>query len=76
MIPFLKHAKEASSSGSIESIERKPDNEPEYDSLESAAEDLKQALEKGDVKAIAMALRSAFDLCDSEPHEEGLHTNG
>ena len=71
MIPFLKHSKEASSSGPIESIERKPDNEEEYDSMESAAEELCNAVHAKDIKAIAAALRSAFEMCDSQPHEEG-----
>lgn len=73
MLPFLKHNQDASASSPIESIKREPDEGADYDSLESAAEDLKQALDEGNVKAIAAALRAAFELCDSEPHEEGEH---
>lgn len=73
MLPYLKLKQEGSNSGPIESIERKSDNEAEYDPLESAAEDLCHAIEAKDYPAIAMALRAAFDLLESEPHHEGEH---
>lgn len=75
MLPFLKRQNEGSASGPIESVERKSDEGEEYDVLESAAEDLCHAIEAKDYKAAAAALRAAFELCDSEPHEEGPHTN-
>ena len=56
-------------------LQRKPDQEPEYDVLESAAEDLCNAVHAKDYKAVAVALRAAFELMDSAPHEEGPHTN-
>lgn len=74
MLPFLKRTKDASVSAPVETIERKPDQEPEYDALESAAEDLCSALTSKDYKAAAAALRATFQLLDSEPHEEGPHT--
>lgn len=70
MIPFLKHKNDASASAPIESIERKPDEGAEYDVLEAAAEDLCIAIEAKDYKAAAAALRAAFELLESEPHEE------
>ena len=73
MIPYLKQAKEASVSAVPEVMKREPDMEPEYDSLESAAEELIQAVHAKDTKGAAMALRSAFELMDSEPHQEGEH---
>ena len=76
MLPFLKLNHEGRASGPIESIERKSDETEEYDSLESAAEDLCHAIEAKDYKAAASALRAAFDLLDSQPHQEGPHTNG
>lgn len=76
MLPFLKNNQEASASGKIESVERKPDGEEEYDVLESAAEDLCRAIKADDYKAVAAAWRAGFQLLDSEPHEEGPHTNG
>ena len=54
-------------------MKREPDEEPEYDSLESAAEELSTAIHSKDIKGIAMALRAAFEIMDSEPHEEGEH---
>lgn len=72
MLPFLK-SKEGSASFPVESIERKPDEGDEYDVLESAAEDLCHAIDAKDYKAIASALRSAFELMDSQPHDEGEH---
>ncbi len=72
-LPFLKNKKEAGISGPIESIERKSDHEEEYDPLESAAEDILQAIESKDHKYLAQALRAAFELMDSGPHEEGPH---
>lgn len=74
MLPFLKLKKESAASGPIESVERKPDEGSEdYDVLESAAEDLCHAIESKDYKAVAAALRAAFELVDSQPHEEGPH---
>ena len=73
MLPFLKRNQEASGSGPIESVERKSDSEEEYDALESAADDLIAAVHAKDTKGAAAALRAAFQLADSEPHEEGPH---
>lgn len=73
MLPFLKKNHEAAASGPVESLERKPDEGAEYDVLESAAEDLCKAIESKDYKGAAAAIRAAFELLESEPHEEGEH---
>lgn len=73
MLPFLKKNKEASASNDAEPMKRKPDEEQEYDMLESASEELISAVHSKDVKAVCSALRSAFQMLDSEPHEEGPH---
>jgi hypothetical protein len=75
LLPFLKHSQDASMSAPVESVEREPDEgaEDDYDSLESAAEDLCAAIGAKDYKAVAAALRAAFELMDSEPHEEADH---
>jgi hypothetical protein len=73
MIPFLKTKYEASASMPADKITREPDEGADYDVLESAADDLMQALDEGNTKAIAAALRAAFELLDSEPHKEGPH---
>lgn len=76
MLPFLNKSKEASVSMPPDSIKRKSDDEDgeqEYDSLHSAAEDLIHAVHSKDVAAVAMAIKAAFEICDSQPHEEGPH---
>lgn len=40
--------------------------------LKAAAEDLLAAFEAKSVHGIAMALKSAFEICDAEPDEEAL----
>lgn len=59
-------------------IKRKPDHEEEgeFDSLEGAMGELHSALNSKDYKSAAQIFRSAFDLLDAAPHEEGPHTNG
>lgn len=67
ILPFLKKDKESGGASSTEVVSRKPDEGPDdYDMLESAAADLKQAIESGDSSAIAAALRAAFQICQSE----------
>lgn len=73
MLPFLKNQKEVGASGSSEPIKRKPDEPEDYDYLESAAEDILSAIASKDAKALAVAIKAAFEICDSEPHEEGEH---
>lgn len=72
MIPFLK-SKEASVSMPADTIKREPDDGAEYDALESAADDLIAAIHSKDAKGVAAALRAAFELAESQPHEEGPH---
>lgn len=76
MLPFLKNKHEASVSLPADTIRREPDGEESFDSLEVAAQDLIDAIHSKNVKAVSEALRAAFELCDSEPHVEGPHTNG
>lgn len=47
-----------------------------HEGLEAAAEDLIAAVESKDKRAVAAALKSAFEICDASPHDEGPHTNG
>lgn len=72
MLPFLKRNQEGSASGAVESIKREPDDGADaYDPVHSAAEDLISAIHSKDVSAVAEALKAAFALLDSEPHDEG-----
>lgn len=81
MLPFLepKHM-----STTIIARRGKPDLEasPEKDmtedidpGLKEAAEDLMRAVESKSVIDVAKALKSAFEICDAYPHQEGEHTN-
>ena len=78
MLPFLKNKNVA---GLIIS-HRKPDGDiqeqhsegNEDSALESAAEDIIQAMTAKDAKSLAAAIRAAFEILDSEPHVEGPHT--
>lgn len=74
MLPFLKR-EEASASSQIDSKMREPDDEG-HESLLLICEELIHAVHAKDVRGTAEALKAAFELCDSEPHEEGPHTNG
>jgi len=73
MLPFLKDKREGSVSEPPSTIRRDPDDGADFDSLEVAAQDLCDAVHSRNYKAVAEALRAAFELCDSEPHEEGPH---
>lgn len=79
MLPFLKN-KNHSVAGII--MKTRPADEPsEQDSetpsddagLEACASDLISAMQAGDAKRAAAAIRAAFEICDSQPHVEGEH---
>lgn len=72
-LPFLKLQNEGSASSPVESSKRKPDEDSDYDMLESAAEDLITAMHSKNIKDVCSALRAAFEMLDMEPHEEGPH---
>ena len=80
MLPFLKpQAKQASLSIKYRKPDEKEPFSDQEDSNESAkhaaAQDILRAIESKDFKHLALALQSMFDICDSEPHTEGPHTN-
>lgn len=80
MLPFLEPKKMTSV---IIARRGKPDLEtaPEVDmsqdkmdpAMKAAAEDVMRAIEGKSVHDLARALQSAFEICDSMPHEEGPH---
>lgn len=70
MFPFRKP--EGSVSAPVDPIKRGSDyGDDGYDILDSAANDLIVAVHMKDIKAVAEALRAAFDICESQPHNEG-----
>lgn len=81
MLPFLKPK---AVSGVIIS-HRKPlggqteeptDDEGQEDAaMQAAAQDIITAIHNNDSTHLAHALRAAFQILDSEPHDEGEHTN-
>lgn len=78
-LPFLKPRQQP---GLIVS-KRKPDGgseeshmEGEEDAgLDACSEDLIRAMHAKDAKGVTSALKAAFEILDSMPHEEGPHTN-
>jgi hypothetical protein len=44
------------------------------DGAEACAKDALDAIKNNDMRALASALRSMFQIFDSQPHEEGPHT--
>lgn len=76
-LPFLKKQQVA---GLIIS-QRKPDasiqvehQEGDEDhAMKAASEDILRAITSKDSQHLALALRAAFDILDSEPHAEGPH---
>ena len=75
-LPWTPKSKDGGGSASLDVVERKPDHEEEFDSLEGAMSELHSALNAKKYKEAAQIFRSAFDLLDSEPHIEGAHING
>lgn len=69
-LPFLKDKKPQA--GVIVEHRSESDSKENH-GLAAAAMELLKAIESKDAKGIAMALRCAFELLDSEPHEEGPH---
>ena len=67
MLPFLKRTQDAASSSPVEHIDMTSDKE--YDPMESAAEDLCNAIHAKDYKAAAEALKAAFELSDKKDVE-------
>lgn len=83
MLPFLKNKTKVGEAGL--SIKIRPPDEKETtenqeessnnDGLEAAASDIISAVHMKNHKALAEALKAAFEICDAMPHEEGEHTN-
>lgn len=74
-LPFMRKRKESGLAG-ITVKYRSPDDKTSDESdkdnsaMEAAASDLLRAFEQKDVKHIALALCSAFQIYESQPHSE------
>lgn len=78
-LPWLKHKHQAAG---ISVQYRKPDEnmaeggEADQDhGLRAAAKDLMAAIHSNDSEKLMHALKAAFEILDSQPHEEGPHLN-
>lgn len=73
MLPFLKTRK----LDSIVIAKQKPEGsineDMPNDGLQAAMQDLHRAMKEGDYTAMARAIQSAFEICESEPHAEDPH---
>lgn len=80
MLPFLKRKNESGIAGVIIK-HRQPDEKPQENqedndkdaAIHACAQDLISAVHSHDVKGAAEAIRSAFEILDEMPHEEGPH---
>ncbi len=80
LLPFLKKAKDAQISGVIVK-HRSPDENTSEESqddpaaaIESCAQELIRAVHAKDTKAVAEALKDAFDILEELPHDEVDHS--
>ena len=79
MLPFLKPKQKGYATGIIVK-NRTPDEKPEENqedkdaSIHACAKDLITAVHAHDIPGAAEAMRSAFEILESQPHEEAEHT--
>jgi len=70
--PYLKN-KTRKLEGFGQVIHRESDDKEQEDRdapMHAAAEDMIRAIQSGDSRALARALKDAFDILESAPHEE------
>ena len=79
MLPFMKKKQEVGGSGVI--IKTRPSDKPDENQddssagIEACAKDLIDAVHARDIQGAASAIKAAFEILDSMPHEEGEHIN-
>lgn len=71
-LPFLPNKKKQSG---IIVHERQPDQKDDEDhsGIDACAQDILRAIEQKDPKHLGEALRAAFAIMESEPHDEAEH---
>lgn len=82
MLPFLKRNQKSMSSGVIVQ-NRAPDAKPEgqepeasdTDAIMDCAKDLITAVHAHDAKGVAEAMKAAFDILETLPHDEVEHND-
>lgn len=60
-LPYLKNRDDGVGVGPIETLERKPDEDQDFDMLDAVAEDMMDAFKKSDKKALKEALQAFVD---------------
>jgi hypothetical protein len=78
MLPFLKPKRKEGMVIEQRTPDGQADRSPEgseLDGVKAAAADLIRAMHAKDEDGVAMALKAAFEILDSMPHDEGEHTN-
>lgn len=79
MLPFLKQKKSTGvivNSYNSSGIKREGDTSPGSDEgLLICAKDLIKAINSNSALGVAAALKAAFEICESELHQEGEETN-
>lgn len=73
MLPFLVKQKMQEGTAQIVRPSDFEDKESDGAGIKAAAKDLLEAIEMKDLNRIASALKAAFEILDSEEHEEGPH---
>jgi hypothetical protein len=76
LLPIFKNRQAGPASTGLIVKVREPDEKPEEDSSSgkhACMRELANALKTDNYQAAAQALQDFFELCDSEPHEEGSH---
>jgi len=76
MLQFMKPKMQTGLMVSVrkpDSIEESHTDGNEDNGLDACAEDLIRALHSKDIKSVSAALKAAFDILESMPHEEGPH---
>lgn len=80
MLPFLKPKNQSVAGLIIKTRASDSPEAPEQDendksgAIEACSQALITAVHAKDVKAVSEALKDAFEILDSMPHEEGEHT--
>lgn len=79
MLPFLRPKAQVGitvKTRPSDSDDTQMDESSDSEGLESAMEDLCHALDAKDYRRAADAFKAAFDMLESQPHEEVPHTEG
>lgn len=75
LLPFLKDKRKETGVIVQERSPDAPSDQPDGSAIEAAAQDILRAISDNDAKHLALAIKAAFDICESYPHEEGSDTN-